>query len=264
MLFMWKSSQLHNVLSSTPAKECPGCIDSYAARCHNENNSAFFEFPVIKDNTTWKLPSDQEGPVHFGQTFPSCMDCDNCKTNILKCANLSSCQMPTGGYLGMEFSRDVELQTNMFNTTQENLAVFLRKWIKKAGTKVKHSICVINVALHDMGISKLDDSSYFANIKWMFKVFNPVCGHFIWIHTAAVLGYQQWPQTNSRLKTWNDGILDILTSSPHLQYKASFVDVFAASVNWKHTDNVHMDDNWYIFLGDMFVKLARSESIEVD
>jgi hypothetical protein len=59
---------------------------------------------------------------------------------------------------------------------------------------------------------------------------------------------------------WNLAVRNLLMERDH----ASFVDVFAASVEYEHEDNIHMSSKWYDLLGKMFLKVIAGESIADD
>ena len=242
--------KLKQKIVTKPLSTCRACHVSTGERCRN--NVAFGL--TIPNNWTWHPPSEFEGPIDHGLKHPHCMDCSSCLSTFVSCNH--PCHIPYGGYFAMEFARDVELQSNEYTTTQENLAQFLKQWMTAANTTSldQSIICIINVGTHDISIPTLTDESFFSNLKWMFHLLNPLCGHFVWIHLTAPFN-ETFPQKTPRLKRWNDGVLQMLHTSPELRHKASVVDLFAASQHWKHRDNVHMDWKWYVSLGDFLLKL---------
>jgi hypothetical protein len=181
-----------------------------------------------------------------------------CSTTFLRCSSSAPpCPNPgpTGGYIALEFARDVVLQTNLFRTSQENMAVFLQRWIETWNTTVP--ICILNEGIHDMTIPGLTDVAFFNNIRWLLNLLDPVCAHVVWINHLMPLT-EDYPQKTPRLQLWNRGVLRILETSPHWQTKATVVDGFTASKTWQHfkpDDNVHLNNTWYVRLGDLFHKL---------
>lgn len=250
MRMLWLFGKLNQRIISKPLSTCRECRVSTAKRCHN---NAVLGLSIPK-NWTWHLPDPLEGPTDYGLKHSHCMDCNSCLSNFVSCNQ--PCPIPFGGYIAMEYARDVELQSADYNTTQENIALFIQQWMTAANNTDMDSspICIINVGIHDITIPLLTDESFFINLKWMFHLLNPLCGHFVWIHLTAPFN-ETYNQKTPRLKRWNEGVLQMLNRSPDLKHKASVLDVFAASQHWKHKDNVHMDRSWYVSLGEMLLKL---------
>jgi hypothetical protein len=65
----------------------------------------------------------------------------------------------TASYFAVEFARDVEIQTQFANTTQENVALYLTRRQQAMATsnqrglhdtdKSSETVCVVNTVLHD-------------------------------------------------------------------------------------------------------------------
>ena len=248
---LWMYPGIGKLLLQSPKETCKGCYSTTApTRC--QSNAALGL--SIKKNWSW-VPPDPilEGPkLLFARESPHCLECSSCRSSYLRCA--SPCPRPYGGYLSMDFARDVKLQSQEHNTTQENLLLFLQQWIVTENATDHHPICVINVGIHDISLN-VTDKTFFKNILWMFQLFQSVCGHIVWIHTTA-------PQTESknqktpRFQVWNDGVLRLLEQGPDtLRQKASVIDVFEASKKYPHADNVHLQREWYVDLGKLFLTM---------
>ena len=87
-----------------------------AGRC---NFGQFLGVETVPEGD-WVPPvSGKEGPVLHGLEHPGCTDCSGCD------AWRSGEAVPSVDYLPSEYARDVEIQTNTTNTTQETLGVYL-------------------------------------------------------------------------------------------------------------------------------------------
>ena len=152
----------------------------------------------------WKKPSFYpkfEGPANYGATHPYCSDCVGCETEFLHCTqydsnddvnktNSEECEedkLVYGGYMMIEFAKDLELQTSVFRTTQENIAWFihdkyntpelLSKWGKP--------ICVILTGFHDMILliktEHFSKKHFVENVEWYLTIMQSICGHIVWV-----------------------------------------------------------------------------------
>ena len=248
---LWHLPGIDTLLLQVPMDTCNGCnITLVPTRCQNNEALGL----SIKKNWSWIPPNPMlEGPnLWFANKKPHCLECSSCRSTFLRC--VAPCQRPYGGYLSMDFARDVELQSQEYNTTQENLLLFLQQWIETENATHHLPICVINAGIHDITL-KTTDETFFKNILWIFHLLQSVCAHIVWIHTTA-------PQTESkaqktpRFKVWNDGVLRLLERSPDaLRQKVSVIDVFEASKHYPHADNVHLHNDWYVDLGQIFLKM---------
>jgi len=228
------------------------CTSSKASRCKNNE----FYGLSIKENWSWVPPSEFEGPKTNGVKFPNCMDCSTCFTNIWNCNNPSN-KMPS--FYGVEFARDVELQSREYNTTQENVVLSLKKRMKMEKITGQETVCILNVGLHDMALLTLTDLKFYENIMWYFSLLDPVCAHFVWVHSTLLRDDKIEPfcpnQTNPRIRKWNRVVSQMLSKSPQFQSKTTIVDVEEASKNFPHNDRVHLKYLWYKALGGLFYKL---------
>ena len=249
---MWSWGNLSQRLISYPRDKCKNCHGAKKlGRCRNNQGYGL----SIKTNWSWNPPNELEGPgQNYGARSPNCLECSSCKSSYLTCNQNDPCSVPYGGYLAMEFARDVVLQTKEYNTTQENIALFLQRWITAQNATSHTPICVINVGLHDISLPNVTDDIFVSHMRWTFYLLHPVCSHVVWIHLTAPYNESRTQKT-PRLKIWNEGVLRILESSPDLRQKSSVVDVFAASQRGTHSDNVHLSKNWYRMLGYMFLNL---------
>ena len=175
------------------------CEERTADRCEM---AEVYGFEPAKE---WKPPTffpNFEGPVNYGSDHPFCSDCGGCETQFLHCninksANrndIKKCKqkkLAYGGYLKVEFARDVELQTEFYQTTQENTALYLKQHFNKPELVKEWGkpICVILTGFHDMILliktSHFELSRYVENVEWYLNVMKPECSHIIWLSNTA-------------------------------------------------------------------------------
>eukprot|EP00977_Amphora_coffeiformis_P026313 scaffold25467_cov92-Amphora_coffeaeformis.AAC.1 len=139
-------------------------------RCHI-NEQLGLEYPA-----NWTAPRNElfEGPAMYGldPEHKHCQDKRGGLCEVLDCHPKSGLDLDNAvsvlneteresliyaGYIGVEFARDVELQTPQFSTTQENVASFLnRTWNTKEMLKIyEKPTCVVNTGHHDAIIGNL-------------------------------------------------------------------------------------------------------------
>ena len=253
MARMWSWGNLSQTLISNPRDKCKTCHGAKKlGRCRNNQGYGL----SIKTNWSWNPPNALEGPgQNYGTRSPHCLECSSCKSSYLTCNQKKHpCSVPYGGYLAMEFARDVVLQTKEYNTTQENIALFLQRWINTQNATSHNPICIINVGLHDISLPNVTNDIFLSHMQWTFQLLHPVCSHLVWIHLTAPYNESRTQKT-PRLKIWNEGVLRILETGTDLRHKSTVVDAFAASQRGTHSDNVHLSKNWYRMLGYMFLNL---------
>jgi hypothetical protein len=243
-----------------------------------------------------------EGPTAFGLYHPDCSDCGGCLTGFAFCRpkpalfksifrNMTSKALDVpklqcyegydqsssitahapvhGGYIMMEFARDVEMQTSQFQTTQEVIHNWMSKVYNAPGQVELFGkpVCVMLAGFHDMTIPNMTRPMFLSNVQWMLELFQSECKHIIWLANSAPADIGSWVQTKALTKEWNDGVQDLLlelqtssSTSSLFQNRISFVDVFNASLKSARisdTDNVHMSPRFYRELGSMFLKVMR-------
>ena len=70
-----------------------------------------------------------------------------------------------------------------------------------------------------------------------------------------------YPQTQAKVQEWNQGVYDRLYSSNKMNLakdQITIVDVFEASLNTPHVDNIHLSGEWYQELGIFFQQVANN------
>jgi hypothetical protein len=168
--------------------------------------------------------------------------------------------MVHGGYINIEFARDVIMQSPEFLTTQENIAAFLNRTynspllVQDWGKPV----CVVNTGHHDMAIPNITIPKFLSNVEWYLNLLNPHCSSIVWLSTTAPQTEQYFQKVNDTLLC-NQGVQGILSRSHELRTKSVFVDVFEASRSWPHRDNIHMDSVWYAKLGQLLTDFSTTK-----
>jgi hypothetical protein len=168
------------------------------------------------------------------------------------------CQDKTFGYIGgfinLEFARDVTLQTAYYTTTQENIALFMHHNYNTPSLLEAFGkpYCFVNTGHHDAAIEAMTKEVFVENVEWYLRLLQPECHRIIWISTTSPRDDSQVQHINSTLE-WSKAVREMLANQTDLP--VAFVDVFHASVSASHEDNIHMSKGWYSalanFLGDL-------------
>ena len=101
----------------------------------------------LKQRTIWKPPnrSRLEGPIAYGLSNPGCTDMAGGEWGRQVCMTRIDGGIPvTTEYLGVEFSRDLEMQNEIFDTTQESVISYLQN------LTVRPSVILMNEGLHEV------------------------------------------------------------------------------------------------------------------
>ncbi len=75
--------------------------------------------------------------VIYGADHPFCTDCSGCNSFFMQCRDISV------EYVPIEFSKDRELQTPLYSTSQETVVGYLKQ------KKQKNNWIIFNSGLHD-------------------------------------------------------------------------------------------------------------------
>jgi hypothetical protein len=266
MFQLFKVSPLleYLVVNAPIEASCPqyACRTIRARQCDTNEQ---FQIPRPEQ---WVRPNHTraEGPVYNGLEHPFCRDCNGCDSVLLACANrkahLPCTQLPNasnqkggayGGYIAVEFARDVEIQSHEYNTTQQNVARYLqRHWnTKEMMAEFGRPICVVGTGVHDMTIPNVQLPVFLENIQWYVDILSSVCEHIVWLSNTCP-ATEAYAQKKQYTNEWNLAVRDLLM----VRDRTSFVDVFASSVDYEHRDNIHMSPDWYDLLGKMFLTVV--------
>ena len=202
----------------------------------------------IKPSKVWRQPNlEKEGP--------SLLDCMNRPTYL--CSKIASHgwhpqvflegdqfgqDIPGTKFVSMDFitvlyARDVLMQSELGNTTQETLLRYLQ--LKQH----IYSLCVLNTGLHDQRILGFKTEVYVLNVIEYLEMMSLVCQHMIWIETTAPRGDKNKPQTIARTREWNTALHSYLEAHRHIN--VSMMRVFEKSLKAGHVVNVHLHRSWY-------------------
>ena len=227
-----------------------------------------------------------EGPARYGLGHPQCQDCSGCMSVYTLCSihphatsftndftnipNNCTTNSYHGGYFGVEFARDKEIQTTEFGTTQEVVDAYIQQHINH-DAKLNQvmgglPVCVVSMGLHDLLVPNITLDLFAQNMDWFLRLLANQCQHIMWLPNAAPLQIEdgEYPQTQATTQRFNDHITHQVL--PQVQKSTnvgvSVLDVWDASIGWPHDhdnfDNVHMDDAWYVALGTFLVELSQT------
>jgi hypothetical protein len=119
-------------------------------------------------------------------------------------------------------------------------------------------ICVLSTGNHDIAVPNITKAIYMKNLQWYLAIVSLQCDYIIWVANTC-------PMTNTYLQTkaatfdWNLAAKDLLLSSPEFRPKSFFLDVFNASVDYPHADNIHMKGEWYGALASFLQQLMETD-----
>ena len=243
---------------------CPqryNCTSKEAMLC---NNNGIFDLDVPEQ---WNPPKSGEGPV---TTSPFCTDCMGCKSTFMECQILQSnltCSKPKpmyyGGYLTVEFARDVEIQSSQYSTTQENLikSYIPRKWnTPDLINDFNKPVCVVGTGFHDIIVPTITLNVFLENVQWYLSMLRSECSLILWLANTAPSAnntylhlrsntWRTYPQTQNNTLEWNEGVRDLIRRN---FTEIGFVDVYKASLEEPHQDHIHMKRAWYSSLANLF------------
>jgi hypothetical protein len=257
------------------------CHEVYLDRCDTMEQLNF-----TPASTDWKKPNftNGEGPHAYGYENAYCSDCFGCNTELITCTkqslpnynsigfekykngdhcHIDSHQVPNyigpsyGGYMSIEFARDVELQSIDYPTTQENMLLnyIAKKWNSPIDMVVEFGfpICIVSTGLHDVSIPGITEEAYKQNVKWYVELLSNQCEYIVWVSNTCPLT-DKYAQKQKIVYDWNMDIMELLSSDEY-SFKSFFLDVYNASKSYEHEDNIHMSGEWYSKLGSFFIKL---------
>lgn len=289
-LFYTSSLKNHLIHGAPVMTVCPHyrCSKVRAGRCNLAESMKL----TRRSQSEWRQPNFTmgEGPFVFGLANPFCLDCSGCYSGWLWCRNgnhvasddpnnETRCSFSKntgssgfyGGYASVEFARDVEIQTDLYTTTQENVMQHIqREWNdnnEPNGPMLSdfgRPICVVSTGHHDIVIPNTTRLAYLTNVIWYLNLFSAQCDHIIWLANNSPLT-DDYNQTKNETSARNLAVRDILLHHDSFRNQASFIDIFAASqVDGWHFDNIHMNKTWYELLGSMFLKIIHKSPTAAD
>jgi len=188
-----------------------------------------------------------QGPMVYGKWNPSCTDACCARNMMVKSGDGKKIME----YLVVEYASDVEQQTPYTNTTQETVALYLKK--NKKFTK-NDTVCVVNTGAHDhVACWKRKECHYLENVRSYLELLDSVCGNIVWIGISSVKEDLNQPQRNELSIDWNTAVRLLIASS--YPYKGYFVDVWNVSLVSVRHGNIHFREPYYSSLGKIFTNL---------
>ena len=253
MFRLYNSTSLRTRLSATASQQQQQQHHACTLRTTDWCNMTYGH-PATLDVADYRKPDvTKEGPVTTGWHKPGCSDCGGCESHFLDCptttTTTSSTTSTIGGFVHMEFARDVEWQTELYSTTQENLAHLL--------LPDKHAICFVGAGLHDMIMPLHSRARFQRNVAWLVRLLvleqHNVCQHVVWILNNAPLyeQHENYTQTVETVRDWNAAVVETFVHDTVLRPYVTIVDVFEAARYEHHCDNIHMGYPWYAALSQL-------------
>ena len=181
-----------------------------------------------------------EGPIMYGLQNPGCLDMTNCHHSF----DATQCtrKIPAGEnarafYYSVEFSRDVALQTDKHNSTQEVVGELL--------SYNPADMCIVNAGVHDQAI-EMSVKQHFDNVERYLELLKPHCGKLVWQGLGIMGRSEQYLQGNSISYHWN------MNFAAYDIYATYFMDIWNFSKSFKLVDNVHMEPIFYDNLSSFY------------
>lgn len=224
------------------------------------------------------------GPSPNGKV--NCQECFGCRSKIRFCRGECPSTEPstlsyTGSFFGIEFARDVELQSEEYgSTTQENMVGLIQAQYRAEGSMFNAvyggpAVCITTAGVHDTSIPNFTIPPFLDNAEWYLALLlartdttPPVCRHVVWLHNTAPLrddendpNLSQYRQNKVLLKQINDAVESRIQQNEVLLSKVTVIDVYKASVGLPHHkpgDNIHLHMPWYKEIGGFFWHLMRN------
>lgn len=193
---------------------------------------------------TWTRPDYAlgEGPNVAGSRQPFCGDCDDCKSGKIG----SNGKPYNWEYLFTEYARDVEMPTKDTKTSQETVALYLKK------NPQASRLCVLNIGLMDMALPGITVDIFIKNAKDFLNLISPHCQTIVWTSMTSTQT-SNTIQTNAKIDEWNKATKQALAQDSVLLSKVVFLDVYQASLKAANADALHKENAWYTALSKLFV-----------
>ena len=246
------------VLQEAPRQVIQESNHGFSCRHTKSERCALNEFYGLpyRTNGVWLQPGELEGPLMHGLENPYCQDCRTCRTEMMICEPQEDSEHPLplvdvssmsptdiqqwmyASYAGLEFTRDVEIQTDQYPTSQENIAHYLDENFNTPSilNTWEKPTCVINSGHHDVMIKGMTQDLYVENARWYLHVMEPVCHNIVWLSTNAPRS-NDYAQKITQTLEWGHAVRDMLAADSILSDKSVYVDVYNASLTYEHNDN---------------------------
>lgn len=207
-------------LGCSQAQESPRC-----------NTTAYYGLEHV--NRRWP-PGACEGPVYYGLTQrQACMDCSGCASIRFHCNSTDELE-----FIGIEFAKDLEVQTALYETTQENI---FHSYLQHR----QLDFIFINTGLHDLAVCSTPDA-FEQSLSFYMSV---VAGRFpksrlFWLSNTKLAD----GLTPGRFKNFtnadNAKLYNAISHRQSMVHGFKYVDLFRATsypyFQRLHTDNIHL------------------------
>ena len=258
VIFMGDSTMVHTAQQFSSFFNCSRIMA--ATRC---DFAAYYNISASNISHSLPIPIGV-GPLANGKTNRGCMDCSGCESRSW------ACDSTTIEFLGVEFAKDVEYQTGLYNFTQENV---IKGYLAK---KAPPFVVIFNTGLHDMGAGSPDKihlhDTYGDNLEWLVEMLHETLSkkgtRLVWLSTSAVREDKQpegWRNiTNNQkvehmnaeasriMQKWNIAEVD--------QYAVTRLPYFQAM----NVDGVHYGAEFYKSTALELLKLVCKSSLFMD
>jgi hypothetical protein len=222
----------------------------------------YLEMPHTEDERfdNWVRPNitKGEGPVTY-VGWPWRMDCSSCGNVLIELTNGVQAE-----WLGVEYTRDVAFPTNVTETTQETIGLYMQQQSEKRGIAKEETVCIANAGLHDFKIANFTTEMHLANVRDYQHILRQHCGVMIWKSISGVVENRRYKQSNAMIQLWNDLVSEQMKEGRNeavgqSKSLAFFLDVYDKSLKTKHADGTHLDMGlYYVPFVDFFWSLMNS------
>lgn len=220
-----------------------------------------------------------EGPVGNGLSNPGCADCSGCDAKLYRCRDGTGRSIDLE-YLPMEFVRDLELQSVVAGTTQENMLYYLSR-----DQSWHDSLVLLNAGIHDLvvierlaggdaefdkveamtesefiSITQFASDMYHRNVMWLASLLvQHNVTNALFVATAALR--QPRPHANAIIQAFNQRAFEAMALSQH-----GFLDTFtmlnSPNAQALYNDYVHASGAggvYYDTVRDLVLRVTHCE-----
>lgn len=179
----------------------------------------------------------REGPKNYGVKNPYCSDCSSCHAEDYDCPDFLV------EYLPVEFLRDVEIQTEMSNLTQVNVAHYLER------KNVTFDFGIVNIGLHD-AVLNITDKVFIQNVIEYLGYIRLLFHQIVWILPSKMLIDPKYSQQYALNVVKRNRLM-----KPVLQQHGVVVlDAYKISeLDSLHIDTVHLNTTYYSVLSNILI-----------
>lgn len=198
----------------------------------------------------WRVPH-LEGP--YSAKEQGCTDCHGCPTTrIEKLLCNSSLE-----YIAMEFFRDVEIQSDLWSTSQENI---LHYYLVPKYKDLKGVTFIFASGIHDVQLGNATCDRFCVvekNMKWLIKLWkdNLPNVHFVWLGHSTTQSDVRYSQTAEVMRRVDEIAIELCR-----QNHISTFNFFDTSTRFPDflEDNIHHTRRYYVAQSKIVLKVIDS------